>query len=298
MGCMDRLTRTADASQRYLSQDLDSSYMSVVLVICFLISGLIDSVAFNTWNCFVNMQTGNTVFAALGLGGQPQASHEQQYYKSLTSIAAFCLGALFFNGLHRYPAGAGQSTLSRRRVNLIVSFFTQTVFIVIAASLVSTNEVSNQPFVAGTFSSGNDEIPSSMINFLDLCPIALISFQAAGQVTLSRMLSVVELPTIVLSALYHDVCADLYNIRDSWRKSSSLWEFVVSSERKQERRAACIVALFLGGIIGGEMYKSSAGMGGALWLAAGLKLGIFIGWFFWKGQKGDDDDCRGDQLPR
>ncbi|EXJ67295.1 uncharacterized protein A1O5_09308 [Cladophialophora psammophila CBS 110553] len=297
---MESLTRTANASQRYFLQELDSSYMSVVLVTCFLISGLIDSVAFNTWNCFVNMQTGtplnlltssNTVFAALGLGGQPKASHKQQYYKSLTSIGAFCLGALFFSTLHRYPTGrVCQPPLSsRRRLNLIVSFFVQTVFIVIAASLVSTNEVSNQPFVAGTFSSGNDEIPASMINFLDLCPIALISFQAAGQVTLSRLLSVVELPTIVLSALYHDVCADLYNMRDSWRKSASLWEFFVVSERKQQRRAACIVALFLGGIIGGEMYKSSAGMGGALWLAAGLKFGILVGWFFWKGQKGDDD---------
>ncbi|OQV09391.1 hypothetical protein CLAIMM_13517 [Cladophialophora immunda] len=286
----------ADASQRYLFQELDTSYMSVVLVICFLISGLIDSVAFNTWNCFVNMQTGNTVFAALGLGGQPKASHKQQYYKSLTSIGAFCLGALFFSALHRYPAGASQQLSSLRRVNLIISFFVQTVFIVIAASLVSTNEVSNQPFVAGTFSSGNDEIPPSMINFLDLCPIALISFQAAGQVTLSRLLSVVELPTIVLSALYHDVCADLYTIRDSWRKSSSLWEFFVVSQRKQERRAACIAALFLGGITGGEMYKSSAGMGGALWLAAGLKFGVLIGWFFWRGQKVGEGG--GEQLPR
>ncbi|OAP63182.1 hypothetical protein AYL99_02409 [Fonsecaea erecta] len=295
MGFQERSRRTVDACYRHLVEDLDPSYMSLVLVICFFISGLIDSVAFNTWSCFVNMQTGNTVFAALGLGGQPKASHKQQYYKSLTSIGAFCLGALFFSALHRYPQGPGQQRRSRTRVSLIVSFFVQTVLVVVAASLVSTNEVSNQPFVAGTFSSGNDEIPPSTINFLDLCPIALISFQAAGQVTLSRLLSVVELPTIVLSALYHDVCADLYTIRDSWRKSSSLWEFFAVSERKQQRRAACIVALFLGGVIGGEMYKSSAGMAGALWLAAGLKFGILFGWFFWKAQKGDDD-CD-DQLP-
>ncbi|KIY03640.1 uncharacterized protein Z520_00331 [Fonsecaea multimorphosa CBS 102226] len=303
MGGMERLTRTADASQRYLFQELDSSYMSLVLVICFLISGLIDSVALNTWSCFVNIQTGNTVFAALGLGGQPKASHKQQYYKSLTSIGAFCLGALFFSALHRYPAGAAagpqqQQPWSRRRTNLIISFFVQTALIAIAASLVSTNEVSSRPFVAGTFSSGNDEIPPSMINFLDFCPIALISFQAAGQVTLSRLLSVVELPTTVLSARYHDVCADLHTIRDSWRKSSSLWEFFVVRERRQERRAACILALFLGGVVGGEMYKSSAGMAGALWLAAGLKFGILIGWFCWKGQKGDHEDRGGDQIPR
>ena len=29
-----------------------------VLLLCFLTSGLIDTVSFNTWSCFVSMQTG------------------------------------------------------------------------------------------------------------------------------------------------------------------------------------------------------------------------------------------------
>ena len=278
--------------------------MSVVLVTLFFVSGLVDSVAFNSWNCFVNMQsgkpythltcllpapltlfTGNTVFAALGLSGQPQASHNQQYYKSLTAISAFCLGSLFFSALHRYSTGLSNPPSSLRRVNLIISFFVQTCFIVISASMVSTHMVSNKPFSPGSFSSGSEKVPARMVNFLDLCPIVFLSFQAAGQVTLSRLLGIIELPTIVLSTLYHDTSADLYSVRDSWRKSSSIWEFFVVHEKRQEKRAACIVALFSGAIIGGFMYKSAAGMGGALWLAAGLKLAIVVSWAFWRKAK-------------
>lgn len=135
-----------------------------------------------------------------------------------------------------------------------------------------------------------------MTNFLDLCPVALLSFQAAGQVTLSRLLSIVELPTIVLSALYHDFTADLYTIKESWRKSSNVGEFFLVHQKRQEKRLACIVALFLGGIIGGEMYKSPARMGGALWVAAGLKLAVTVGWIFWKQEVDENDQDQ--QLPR
>jgi hypothetical protein len=45
--------------KRYFVHDeLVSTYMRGVLMICFFISGLVDAVAFNSWNCFVNMQTG------------------------------------------------------------------------------------------------------------------------------------------------------------------------------------------------------------------------------------------------
>ena len=225
---------------------------------------------------------GNTVFAALGLGGQPKATDSQQYYKSLTSIAAFCLGTLFFGALHRYPTGYAEQPSSRRRFIFILSFSVQTIFIIVPAILVSLNLVSNQPYVAGSFSSGSDVKPPATTNFLDLCPVAILSFQAAGQVTLSRLIGVVELPTIVLSALYHDYTADLYTIRDSWRKSESLLDFFLVQQKRQEKRLACIIALFLGGIVGGELYKSAAGMAGALWTAAGLKFAITLGWFIWK----------------
>ncbi|KAK5193453.1 hypothetical protein LTR99_007005 [Exophiala xenobiotica] len=302
--------------QKYLNHELSLSYMSLVITICFFISGLVDSVAFNSWNCFVNMQTGNTVFAALGLGGLPKASHGQQYYKSLTAIGSFCLGALFFSALHRYPTGLSSQPTSRRRWIFVVSFLLQTVLMIIPAILVTLDLVSNQPFVPGSFSSGSSSSGSNnnggtgtgtgagrtgtttgtlMTNFLDLCPVALLSFQAAGQTTLSRLLAVLDMPTIVLSALYFDFTADCYSLRQSWRSSSGVWDFVSVQQKKQGKRFCCIVALFTGGITGGEMYKSQAGMAGALWTAAGLKMVIVMGWLFWPeelegGWEGGEDE--------
>jgi len=44
----------------YTNDELDLAYMGCVVITCFLTSGLIDAVAFNSWNCFVRMQTGMT----------------------------------------------------------------------------------------------------------------------------------------------------------------------------------------------------------------------------------------------
>jgi uncharacterized membrane protein YoaK (UPF0700 family) len=233
--------------------------------------------------------SGNTVFAALGISGQPLATHRQQFHKSLTAIGAFLIGSLFFSGLHRYPTGLSESPTSTRRLILIISFFIQTSFIAIAAALVHANEVSNQPFVGGSFSSGNAQIPADEINYLDLCPVAFLSFQAAGQIFLSRLLGFIELPTIVLSALYHDICAEIYNTVNSWRNSTSWSEFWLVHEERQLKRTACVVALFVGALSGGFMYKSTLGMQGALWLAVGLKFAITLAWFFWPAKSHDLD---------
>ena len=58
-----RMTTPASKSKRvrqYMAQDLDRSWFTIVLVACFFQSGLLDSVAFNSWSCFVGMQTGTS----------------------------------------------------------------------------------------------------------------------------------------------------------------------------------------------------------------------------------------------
>lgn len=235
---------------------------------------------------------------ALGIGGQPAASHQQQYYKSLVSIGSFCLGTLFFSFLHRYPTTLSKNPTSRRRWVFSLSFLIQTLLITVAATLVTLNLVSDLPFVSGVFSSGSDRGRHAAneptirenLNYLDLCPISLLAFQSAGQVTLSRVLGLIELPTIVLSTLFHDFTADLYGIRKSWQESTSISDFVFTHQRRQEKRLFSIFALFVGGIVGGEMYKSSVGMSGALWLAAGLKLGVTMMWLCWKKDPSEEQD--------
>lgn len=43
--------------------------------------------------------------------------------------------------------------------------------------------------------------------------------------------------------------------------------------------------LFLGGLVGGFMFRSLPGMVGAIWLASGLKGTMVVGWVFWKSEK-------------
>jgi hypothetical protein len=50
----------AKHTHKYLSHELDVQSMGMVILLCFFTSGLIDSVAFNSWNCFVGMQTGKS----------------------------------------------------------------------------------------------------------------------------------------------------------------------------------------------------------------------------------------------
>lgn len=227
------------------------------------------------------------MFAALGIGGQPRASHQQQYFKSLLAIGSFCVGTLFFNFLHRWHTGLAQQTASRRRWVFAVSFFIQTLFIIVAATLVQVGAVSNQPFISGGFSSGSHILAydGGAPRYVDLVPIAILSFEAAGQVCLSRVLAVIELPTIVLSTLYHDFTADLYGTRQLWKQSTSFSNFVFVQSRRQAKRLMSILGLFCGALVGGEMYKSQVGMAGALWFAAALKLVISITFILWRSDK-------------
>jgi hypothetical protein len=55
---MRKMYEGAQTTGRFLSHELDTAWMGAVIVTCFFTSGLIDSVAFNSWNCFVGMQTG------------------------------------------------------------------------------------------------------------------------------------------------------------------------------------------------------------------------------------------------
>ena len=53
-------TSQSSSIMGYLNQDVAGAHTSVYLLLSFFTSGLIDSVAFNAWSCFVGMQTGRT----------------------------------------------------------------------------------------------------------------------------------------------------------------------------------------------------------------------------------------------
>lgn len=48
--------RRAQSAKDYLNADIDTRWTDLILILCFAICGLIDSGAYNAYECFVSMQ--------------------------------------------------------------------------------------------------------------------------------------------------------------------------------------------------------------------------------------------------
>lgn len=102
--------------------------------------------------------------------------------------------------------------------------------------------------------------------------IALLAFQSSGQIVLSRTLGFNEIPTNVVTSLYCDLLSD----RELFAP--------LAANVKRNRRVVAVVLLFGGGVAGGWLQRSSAGMPGALWIAGSVKTVIALAWLVWKGK--------------
>lgn len=190
------------------------------------------------------VSAGNTIFLALGASGQPK-DKPYGWLKSLVSICSFLLGCFMFSTT-RFVGPKARGTLS-------ASFFIQAIFIVIAAALVQSKVVP----------STNDGI-----NLLELLPLGFLAFQSGGQIVTSRILGFNEVPTTVLTSVYCDLASDP--------------KFLIKDNVKRNRRIFAVVFILVGGIAGGFISTTSAGLAAALWTAAAIKLIISIGWSLWR----------------
>ncbi|ORY65759.1 uncharacterized protein BCR38DRAFT_339037 [Pseudomassariella vexata] len=218
-------------------------WADVVLVLCYIITGLLDSASISTWGSFVSMQTGNTVYIGLGLA----APHEsKRSIKSGISLISFCVGSFCFSRFHRY------FTASRRWV-LCASFLIQMSLIVTAAAILTWGP-----------KSGSDK---DSIGWNVLIPIALVAFQSCGQAVTSRALKYNALTSVVLTSIYCDLFSDA--------------ELFVLHNAERNRRVGAPVLLLFGAVMGGLLAHSTVGTAGVLWIAAALKLLVVVSWFFW-----------------
>ncbi|KAM0546464.1 hypothetical protein ACHAPJ_010822 [Fusarium lateritium] len=230
--------------RKRLGADVRRDWADVMLLACYIITGILDSASISTWGAFVSMQTGNTVY--LGLG--PTAG-TNRWRKSGSSILAFCVGSFFFSRLHRVF-----TQTPRRKWVFCLSFGIQTAFIIAAASIVTW----------GPKGAGPDDVPWYVI-----VPIALVAFQSCGQAVASRALKFNALTSVVLTSIYCDLFSD-----------AELFESIFANPERN-RRVAAPVLLLIGAIVGGLIAKSELGTAGALWLAAILKLFAMVGWAVW-----------------
>ncbi|KAK7746523.1 hypothetical protein SLS62_009386 [Diatrype stigma] len=110
------------------------------------------------------------------------------------------------------------------------------------------------------------------VDFTELAPIALLSFQAAGQIVNSRGLGMGEVPTVVITSLLCDLVSD-ENVLAPLKRNV-----------KRNRRAIAFVLTLAGAICGGWLSKATGAVQPSLWFVACIKGLIVLYWFNWRYQ--------------
>lgn len=233
------------------AETVSTRHADLMFIICSLMTGLCDGVIYASFGCFISMQTGNTVFLGLGTSGIPNYK-PYGWLKSLTSICGFLVGSFVF-------AIVSRAVGNRRRGTLTVSFAIQSLFVLVSAAI----------FQAGAIPHSLTEQPTGGTLFLELIPLALLSFQCGGQMTASRGMGFNEIPTVVLTSVYFDIASDPALVSG------------VTTNLKRNRRIGSVVAIVVGAIIGGWLCHSKAEMESALWISGFIKACMAVAWAFW-----------------
>ncbi|KAL4880722.1 hypothetical protein BJY04DRAFT_218879 [Aspergillus karnatakaensis] len=236
----------------HFAADINPERTELILLFCYILTGILDSSAVLIWGSFVSMQTGNTVYLGLGaIGADPST----RWYRAATSIASFCAGSWCFSSFYRW-GGKGSP---RRRWLLCAVFLIQLLCVAVAATIATVQRL--------------DERSSSTKAGLDwqvLLSLALVAFQSSGQAVSSRVLDRKSLTSVVLTSVY----CDLFSVSPVPVHGQSFTEDL--------KRLGAIVCLILGVFIGGLWAKSSIGIIGALWTVVVGKALIVFAWAFWK----------------
>lgn len=201
----------------------------------------------------LTLQTGNAITLALGASNQP-ITQPYSWLKSLVAIILYMSGCYFFAQSRRIHP--------HRRLILAASFVLQALLIFVAAAIVQRNIVPSP--------SGYHQVDPADVQFIELLPIGFLAFQSGGQIAASRILKLDEVPTIVLTSLFCDLIIDPH--------------LLAKENPKRNRRIASAITLFIGGITGGWLSRSSVGMSAALWLAGAVKIAIALVWLLWKAK--------------
>lgn len=235
----------------HLAVEVSTTHADIFMLTCCLISGLVDSTIYNAYGTFVSMQTGNTIFIGLGPSGPRSTTIPYGWAKSLTSIACFCTGCFCFSRISIYAGSLRRSTLG-------ASFLLQSMFIFVAAAIIEAGVVDGALNYVSTDITWRDEIP-----------IALLSFQAAGQIISSRALNLSDIPSVVITSMLCDISSDPNIIAP------------LGSNVNRNRKVLAFFAILVGAIIGGYIGKATGRVQVNLWIAGSLKMLITFAWVLW-----------------
>ncbi len=213
-------------------------------------------------------QTGNTVFAALGVSNLPLGAPRLAWIKSVCSIVTFLLGSMVISLFHRKFG-------ERKRWVLATSFLVQGALILVSAELVSGGHSSGSPGSGGRLLLlGLPADPG--FPWADLLPIGLLSFQSAGKVITSRMLEYNGMPCVVLTTLFSDLISD-----------PGLFTAGLTSNAPRNRRAGGAIFYFGGAVVGGACASHPFGFSGGLYVAGGIHILLAVTWLLWRAEPED-----------
>ena len=148
----------------------------------------------------------------------------------------------------------------------MLSFIAQGGIVLLAAGFIQAE------LVEGRLHLLNDEI-----DWRQCLPIALLSFQSAGQIVTSRALGHITIPTVVLTSTLYDIATD----------PRLLVKWPENPERFQ--RMGAFAAVVIGAVAGGFLSVATGKMQSTLWLVGGLKFMIVAIWGVWP-LAGEEDE--------
>ena len=151
----------------------------------------------------------------------------------------------------------------------MTSFLIQAVFILVSVITIQVGAVNGNLKAAAR---------TGVVPWNELLPIALLSFQSAGQIVTSRAMNINEVPTVVITSLLCDLFSDPKLLA------------ALRANIKRNRRVAGFVLVLVGAIVSSLISKATGRVEPVLWVAAGLKFLMFLAWSLWpwtqaKGEK-------------
>ena len=124
-------------------------------------------------------------------------------------------------------------------------------------------------FIQSALVEGRLHLLNDEIDWRQCLPIALLSFQSAGQIVASRSLGHDTIPTVVVTSMLHDIATDP-RLLVTWRENE-----------KRFQRMGAFAAVVIGAVAGGFLSVNTGNMQSTLWLVGSLKVGIAVAWAFW-----------------
>ena len=147
-------------------------------------------------------------------------------------------------------------------MTLTASFLLQALIIFATAGIIQSGNVN------GSLYTITDDIV-----WRELLPIALLSFQSAGQIVGSRALNLAEVPTVVVTSMLHDIMSDPALLAP------------LTQNIKRNRRILAFFGILGGAIAGGFISETTKRMQIPLWIAGAVKLFIACSWTIWPAKK-------------